>query len=268
VAVANIDQAMVMKVLDPIWTTKTETASRVRGRIEAVLDWATVRGFRRGENPARWRGHLEKALPARTKVQRVQHHAAMAIDAIPGFMAQLRDRSGAGAQCLAFLILTASRYNEAAGARWGEIDLEKRVWTVPAERMKAGREHRVPLSDPTLEILRDRAKLRSGGKRETLVFGSDFRHDAQLSDMTLTAALRRLGRKETVHGFRSTFRDWAAERTSFPREIAEAALAHANADKVEAAYRRSDLFEKRRELMAAWALFCGDEIKGAILANV
>lgn len=252
VAVAEVDQAMVMRVLDPIWLTKTETASRVRGRIEAVLDWAAVRGHRSGENPARWRGHLQKALPPRSKAKRVEHHAAIPFEEMPAFMAMLGERGGAGAHCLAFLILTASRYSEATGARCREIDLARAVWTIPAERMKAGREHRVPLPPAALAIL-ERRRARHGQDPDGLVFESDMRRGARLSDATLTAVLRRLGRSETVHGLRSSFRDWAAERTNFAREVAEAALAHTIGDKVEAAYRRGDLFEKRRRLMEAWA---------------
>lgn len=253
-SVGSVDRAMVLQVLDPLWRQKTETASRLRGRIEAVLDWATVRGLRSGENPARWRGALDKVLPARAKVQRPKHHAAMPYEQAPAFMASLEARRGAGADCLRFLILTAARYGEAAGARWREIDLAAATWTVPAERMKAGRAHRAALSDAAMDLLRDRA-AKHGREPDALVFASDTRPGGQLSDMTLSAILRRSDQPFTVHGFRSTFRDWAAECTNFPREVCEAALAHANADKVEAAYRRSDLFEHRRRLMQAWANF-------------
>lgn len=257
VPVADVDQRMVMRILDPIWATKTETASRVRGRIESILDWASVRGFRNGENPARWRGHLQKALPARSKINRVRHHAALPYDQIPEFFDRLTERMGAGADCLRFLILTASRYSEAAGATCGEVSLEKALWTVPAERMKAGRDHRVPLSEAALLLAKRRLDADSAMVAEALLFGSDFRQGAQLSDMTLSAVLKRMGHGDiTVHGFRSTFRDWCAETTAYPGEVAEAALAHVVGDKVEAAYRRGDLFDKRRLLMDDWAVYC------------
>ncbi|MGE3249056.1 MAG: tyrosine-type recombinase/integrase [Hyphomonadaceae bacterium] len=249
--VAAIDDGLIMQVLDPIWQTKNETASRLRGRLEAVLDWARVRGFRSGDNPARWRGHLQKALPAPRKSLRVRHHPAMPYAQIAEFMTALRANGSASAQALEFTILTAARTGEAIGADWSEIDLDQCVWTVPAERMKAGREHRVPLSNRAIEILRARAAVQSGGP----VFAN--RRGEPLSNMALLMLLRRLtGRDFTVHGFRSSFRDWAAEQTDFPREVAEAALAHTLEDKVEAAYRRSDLFEKRAALMAAWTDFC------------
>lgn len=254
--VDQVDQAMVMNALDPIWTVKPETASRLRGRIEAILDWASVRGYRKGDNPARWRGHLEKALPARAKTRRIEHHAAVRFSEMPCFWAALAAREGNGADCLKFLVLTAVRSGEARGARWGEIDVGERVWTIPAARMKGGREHRVPLSDPALAVLEARRALsRYRLGTADLVFESDLRAGAALSDMTLGAVLKRMGRSETVHGFRSSFRDWAAERTAFPREVAEQALAHTIGDKVEAAYRRGDLFEKRQRLMAGWAQF-------------
>lgn len=245
--VQAVDVGLVMKAVEPIWTTKPETASRVRGRIESVLDWATARGFRTGENPARWRGHLENLLPARSKVRRVEHHAALPYLEIGAFMVELRQREGMAARALEFAILTAARTGEAIGARWSEIDLDKALWTIPGERMKAGREHRVPLSAPALAIL---AALPREGE---FVFGGE----RPLSQMALLMTLRRMKRTDlTAHGFRSTFRDWAAERTGFPAEVAEMALAHVVGDKVEAAYRRGDLFEKRRQLAEAWAKFC------------
>lgn len=251
VSVGSVDRAMVLKVIEPLWATKTETASRLRGRIEAILDWATARELRTGENPARWRGALEMVLPARSKVQRKKHHPAMPYAEVGAFMADLRSKSAAGADCLQFLILTGARYNEAAGARWGEIDLLAETWTVPADRMKAGKAHRVALSSAAMEILRHRAK--KGTEPGALVFSSDMRKGSPVSDMTLSAYLRRAELPFTVHGFRASFRMWAAEKTAFPREIAEAALAHTNTDRVEAAYQRSDFFEKRRRLMQAWA---------------
>jgi integrase len=241
-----------MKVLEPIWTTKTETASRVRGRIESVLDWAAVRHYRAGENPARWKGHLDHLLPAKAKIQKAGHHAALPYDQIGEFMVALRRHGGTGARALEFAILTAARTGEVIGATWDEIDLDKRLWTIPAERMKAGKEHRVPLSEPALAILRDMEKLRDGD----FVFPGG-KAQRPLSNMALLTTLRRMKRTDvTAHGFRSTFRDWVAEQTNFPHEVAEMALAHAVGDKVEAAYRRGDLFEKRRELMAQWANLC------------
>jgi integrase len=251
VPVGDVDVAMVMKVLEPLWTTKPETAGRVRGRIEAVLDWSKVRGFRAGENPARWRGHLDHLLPARSKVRQVKHHAALPYAELGAFMKELRTNKGTAAAALEFLILTAGRTGEVIGARWPEIDFKSRVWTVPAERMKRGREHRVPLSRPAMAVLE-----RTRGQGADFVFPS-LKAGKPLSNMALLVLLGRMGRGDvTAHGFRSTFRDWAAERTNFPREVAEAALAHAIDDKVEAAYRRGDLFEKRRHLMEAWAEFC------------
>jgi integrase len=251
-AVGEVDTALVAKVLDPIWSTKNETASRIRGRIETVLDWAKTRGHREGENPARWKGHLQHTLPARRKVARVQHHAALPFDEIALFMERLRAMAGVSARALEFAILTAARTGETLGAGWSEIDLVSKVWTVPASRMKAGREHRVPLSDGAMRILRDL----SAGSSGAFVFASSD-DEKPLSNMALLMTLRRVKRSDlTVHGFRSTFRDWAAECTNCSGEVAEAALAHAVGDKVEAAYRRGDLFQKRRELMNAWAAYC------------
>jgi integrase len=246
--VADIDTAAVMRALGPIWNTKTETASRVRGRIEKVLDWATVQGFRTGENPARWRGHLDKLLPKRSKVQKVQHHPALPYAEAPAFMAKLRAQEGIAARALEFLILTATRTGEVIGARWDEFDLEAGSWTIPAERMKAGKEHEVPLSARALEIVQGLAKMRPG----SYVFPGRRPRDP-LSNMALLALLKRMGRSDlTAHGFRSTFSDWAHETTNFPSEVIEMALAHTIRNKVEAAYRRGNLREKRRELMDAW----------------
>jgi integrase len=252
--VQAIDVGMVHKVLDPIWAAKTETASRVRGRIESILDWATVREFRTGDNPARWKGHLENLFPARSKVQKVEHHPALPYAQMGSFMASLKAQERLGALALQFTILTATRTGEAIGARWSEIDLDAGVWTIPGTRMKAGREHRVPLSKAALVILRARQK---SGDKSVFVFPGGSRGRA-ISNMAMLQTLRRMERDDlTVHGFRSTFRDWAAEQTAFAREVAEAALAHTIGDKVEAAYRRGDLFEKRRKLMDAWATYCG-----------
>jgi integrase len=250
--VQAVDVGLVLKAIEPIWTTKPETAGRVRGRIESVLDWAAARGYRQGENPARWRGHLENLLPKKSKVRRVQHHAALPYGEIAGFMVELRQQEGVAARALEFTILTAARTGEVIGARWSELDLNERLWTVPSDRMKAGKEHRVPLSAPALAILEDLAKVRE----------SDFvfpggRHGRPISNMAMLMTLRRMKRDDlTAHGFRSSFRDWAAERTTFPAEVAEMALAHTVSDKVEAAYRRGDLFQKRRQLAEAWAKFC------------
>ncbi len=253
-SVADIDTPAVLAILEPIWLTKTETATRVRGRIEAILDWATVRGYRQGENPARWKGHLDKLLPARSKVQKVEHHPALPYAEITAFMADLRERDGVSASALAFSILTAARSGEVRGARWEEIDLEAGLWRVPAERMKAGKEHRVPLSSGATALLRSIPRIE----------GSPFVFTAprggMLSDMALTSVLRRMGRSDlTQHGFRSTFRDWAGETTAFPREVIEHALAHQLRDKAEAAYQRGDLLRKRAALMQAWSDACGCE---------
>jgi integrase len=250
--VQHVDVSLIAKVLEPIWKTKTETASRLRGRIERVLDWATVRGYRQGDNPARWRGHLDKLLAARSRVQKVRHHPALAYPEMGQFVAALREQESTSALALEFLILTATRTAEVIGATWAEIDFDTAVWTIPAERMKARKEHRVPLSKPALAILKRLHEHRHG---EFVFTGT--KPGRPLSNMALLALLEHMGRTDiTVHGFRSTFRDWAAERTSFPREVAEHALAHSLPDKVEAAYRRGDLFEKRRWLMDVWAKYC------------
>ena len=249
-----IDTALVCKVLEPIWQTKTETANRVRGRIEVILDWAKARGLRQGDNPARWRGHLQFEFPAKSKVNPVRHHAALPYAELPDFMAKLREQEGAGARALEFAILTAARTEEVICATLGEINSAAKVWTVAAERMKAGKEHRKPLSSRALSIVRDAADRETND--DAFIF-SGGKKGKPLSNMAMTAVLRRMGYGHvTVHGFRSTFRDWAAERANFPNEVIEMALAHAVGDKVEAAYRRGDLFEKRRRLMAAWETYC------------
>src|SRR5215472_11007170 len=250
--VAAIDVGLIMKAIEPIWTEKPETASRVRGRIESVLDWAAARGYRQGDNPARWRGHLENLLPNKSKVQRVEHHAALPYVEIAAFMAALREQEGIAARALEFAILTAARTGEVIGARWDEVDVAERLWVIPGERMKAGREHRAALSDAAIAVLEEMRAIRSGD----YVFPGN-RAGRPLSGMAMLMLLRRMGRGElTVHGFRSTFSDWYAERTAFPSEVREMALAHVVGDKVEAAYRRGDLFEKRRQLAEAWAQFC------------
>lgn len=258
--VAEIDPGLVVQTLDPIWATKPETASRVRGRIEAVLDAATVRGFRQGPNPAQWKGNLAHVLPAPAKVRRVEHHAALPIDDMPQFLTALRAREGMAARALEFAILTAARTGEALGARWREIDFDGKIWTVLADRMKAGREHRVPLSDAALAVVnqvRPLALMRDGEPDSTAPVFPGLRRALPLSNMVFLMLLRRIGRGDlTAHGFRSTFSDWAAERAGYPREVVEMALAHAIENRVEAAYRRGDLFQKRRQLMDAWARYC------------
>jgi len=256
--VNQIDSGLVFKVLEPIWTAKPETASRVRQRIEAVLDAATARGHRSGENPARWRGHLDSLLPARAKVQRVQHHPALPYAEIGAFMADLRKQEVLAARAMELLILTATRTTECIAARWSEFDLGQGLWTIPAERIKAGREHRIPLSPAAVALLRKLAET----KVNEFVFPS--RPGKPLSNGALLALLRRMNRSDlTAHGFRSTFRDWAGEQTNFPREVAEMALSHAIGDKVEAAYRRGDLFEKRIALMAEWAAYLNCKVPSA-----
>ena len=248
-----------MAVLQPIWATKTETATRVRSRIEAVLDWARVAGHREGENPARWRGHLSNLLAARAKVQKVRHHPALPYAELPGFVATLKSQVGMSPIALQFLILTATRTSEALKACWAEFDMDEDLWIIPADRMKAGREHRVPLSAEAKTLLLGLEAKKLG---EAVFPG--MRADAPLSNMALLTLLRRMNRSDlTAHGFRSTFRDWAAEQTDAPREVAEMALAHVVSDKVEAAYRRSDLMEKRRSLMHEWGAFCGSNGQAA-----
>ncbi len=254
--VAGIGQDEVLRVLDPIWRTKTETASRLRGRIEQVLDWAKTRGHRQGENPAAWRGHLDKLLPKPEKIAKVKHHAAVSVSQAAVAVTAIKGIEGVSAQALLFQVLTAGRSGEIRGARWSEVDLDARQWDVPAERMKAKRPHRVPLSQQAVDLIK--AMPRHEGC--DLIFPG--RKMQPLSDMSLTACMRRLNLKDAggrvcvPHGFRSTFRDWAAEHTHYPPELAEMALAHAIDNKVEAAYRRGDMLAKRLALMQDWADFC------------
>jgi len=256
----------VLEVLKPIWTTKAETASRVRGRIERVLDAAKAKGLRSGENPARWRGHLSNLLPKRQKLQR-GHHAALPFEKIAAFVAEIRDRDATAARAMEFLILTAARSGEVLGATWGEIDQEAKLWTIPAPRMKAGRDHRVPLTPRALAILEDMAKLRPKEASPGDYVFPGQKPKRPLSVMTLEMLLRRMKREDiTTHGFRSTFRDWAGEKTHFPREIAEAALAHVVGDATERAYRRGDALEKRRKLMEAWGAYCEPKAGGNVVA--
>ncbi len=257
--VSKIEVAHIVQILekDALWSTKTETATRLRGRLEKILDWASVRGYRKEPNPARWKGNLEALLPAPSKVQKRSNFAALPFKDMPRFMPALQGVGGTAARAVEFLILTAARSGEVRGARWEEIDMKSKVWTVPAERMKMKKEHRVPLTKAAILALEIMAPQESG-----LIFqGREKNGEPQpLSDMSLSAVLRRMEYKEpTIHGFRSSFRDWCAECTDYSGEVAEAALAHKIANSVEAAYRRGDLLEKRKDLMTDWAKFCGVE---------
>jgi integrase len=248
-SVAEIDTSLVMRVLEPIWLRTPELATHVRQRVEAILDWATVREYRQGANPARWRGHLDKLLPSKAKVAPVVHHRSLPYDQVAAFLTTLRQREAMAARALEFIILTAARAGEVLGMTWGEVDFATKVWTVPASRMKAGREHRVPLSPAAVALLeklpREGNYVFTGGNRP------------RLSPMAIKMLLIRMNRRDFVtHGFRSSFRDWAAERTAYPSEVAEMALAHRVGNAVELAYRRTDMFERRRRLMADWAAFC------------
>jgi integrase len=263
--VREISTEHAIQVLDKIWRAKPETASRVRGRIEAVLAWATVRGYRQGDNPARWHNHLDQHFPARTKVRAVRHHPALPYTKMGDFMQALRAREGVGARALEFVILTACRVSEAVGAKWSEIDFDSATWTVPAERMKAKRQHRVALSDAALAVLR---KMQEMKHREFVFPGASLR-----KPLTIAAplkVLRDMGRADlTVHGFRSTFRVWSAERTSFPRHVVEAALAHVIGDNAaEQAYLRTDLLDARRPLMQAWAAFCAAPLAEGVVIPI
>lgn len=271
-AVAEIDTGLVVKCLAPIWETKTETASRLRGRIESILGWATTSGYRIGENPARWKGHLDNLLATISKTSRTKHHPSLPWSRMNEFISALKARDGVSARALEFAILTACRSGEARGARWTEFDIERKIWTIPVERMKAKREHEVPLSDSALSILKQIPD------NEELVFTG--MKGQQLSDMSLTAVIRRMngdgrptwvdanGDGITVHGFRSSFRMWAAETTSFPREVAEHALAHQLPDAVERAYQRGSQFSKRAALMAEWADYCDKAKNDATVTSI
>jgi integrase len=272
-SVAAIDTGLVLKVLEPMWPTKSETASRLRGRIEAILDWAKVRQYRTGENPARWRGHLDKLLPRKSKVRTVEHHPALPYGQIGAFMSDLRERDGTAAKALQFTILTVARSDETISMRGDEIDMAEKLWAVPPERMKSKREHRVPLSEPASAIIREMMPAGPEGIGRKYVFPG-AKPGRPLSNMAMIELIRRMnaeravvglpkwvdpkvgGREVVPHGFRSSFREWAAERTTFAREVAEAALAHISGDETERAYQRGDLFDKRRRLMTAWAEFC------------
>ncbi|TVO53173.1 DUF4102 domain-containing protein [Denitromonas halophila] len=255
--VSRIETSHIMKILEPEWLTKTETLSRLRGRIERILDWATVRKYRTGENPARLKGHLEALLPPRSRLKVEKHFTALPYAEMAPFMTDLRKQEGIAAKACEFAILTAARSGEVRGATWSEIDMDAALWTIPAERMKAAREHRVTLSKEALSLLRTMQELSTDPQ---LIFpGRDA--GRPLSDMSLTAVLKRMKRPVTMHGFRSSFRDWAAEISNYPKEMADMALAHKVADKVEAAYRRGDMVQKRRAMMQDWADYC--EVKDA-----
>ena len=260
--VAAVNTALVLKILEPIWKEKTATASRLRGRIENVLSWAAVRKYRSGDNPARWKGHLDQLLVKPSKIATVEHLAALPYQEIGAFMQELRKQEGIGAAALEFAILTAARSGEVRGATWNEIDLEARTWTILGSRMKAGKDHLVPLSGAAVAVIERMKECRLGDH----VFPG-MKEGAPLSEMTMVEVLRRMGRHDlTVHGFRSTFRDWAAESTAYPSEMAEMALAHSIGNKVEAAYRRGNLLDKRRRMMADWAKHCAKPLQaGAVL---
>ena len=258
VVVAEISTPMILEILRPIWTEKVETANRLRGRIETILSWAKVQGYRTGDNPAEWKGHLDQILPARTKIKKTVHHAAMPYKEIPAYFKTLHGIEGSGAFALEFAILNASRAGEILNATWMEIDFEEKLWIIPASRMKAAREHRIPLTDEAIELLHKLPgyTLDKELRDECYLFPSSSNRKA-LSNMAMTAVLRRTGKGEfTQHGFRSAFRDWAAEVVHYPREVIEHALAHKLADEVEAAYQRGDLLDKRRQLMKDWSAYC------------
>ena len=257
-----IDTALVMRILEQdvdgasLWTARPETAARLRGRLEAILDWAKVRGYRDGDNPARWRGHLDKLLPKRSKVRKVEHHAALPYDEMPGFVTALTAQEGVAARALAFAIFCASRTGEVLGATWQEIDFRERVWTVPGTRMKSGKAHRAALSEQAIAVLEGMRANRERSDAKAFIFPG-ARHGRPLSNMAFLMLMRRMGCTDlTAHGFRASFKTWAGEETSFPRDVIERALAHVIGNKAEQAYDRGDLFQKRRGLMEAWELFC------------
>jgi integrase len=253
-SVADVDTVLVRKVLEPIWQSKPETAGRLRGRIERVLSFAKAQGLRSGENPARWKGHLDNLLPRVSKIKNVRHHPALPYLELPGFLQELRNRNSISTCALEFTILTAVRTSEAINSRWSEIDLAEKTWTVPPERMKTGKEHRVPLSERAIEVLK--GLPREKGSELVFIGG---REGAPLSNMAMLECLRELRPGLTVHGFRSTFRTWAAERTNYPHHVCEQALAHIIPDAVVRSYQRGDLFEKRRRLMHEWSRYCGQK---------
>lgn len=267
VPIQQVDTGLVLRVLQPIWTTKTETATRVRQRIETVIDFCKARGQFQGENPARLDGHLSELLPKARKIKRVEHHPALPFSEINAFVVELRKKGGTAALALEYMILTAARTGEVVGARWAEINLEKRVWTIPSERMKAGKEHRVPLNERAVEILK---ALQQTATNSYLFPGWKANTDIGLSNGAMLALMKGMPdyKQYTPHGFRSTFRDWCAERTNYPNEVVEMALAHAITNQVEAAYRRGDLFEKRARLMADWGKFVDALVKPATVRGL
>jgi integrase len=252
-SVADIDTPLVLRVLEPIWHKTPETASRLRGRIENVLAWATVRGYRKGDNPARWEAHLDQALPKRSRIAVVNHHAAMDYHILPSFMQALRAHERVAALALQFLIMTAARTGSVLDAHWSEIDLEQKIWVIPASHMKSGREHKVPLTPQAIALLNQLPRDATSADGYLFV---GARAGAPLSSMAITRLMLRMKQEVVPHGFRSTFRTWAAEQTNFPREVAEACLAHTISDKVERVYARTSFFDKRRKLMEAWVRYC------------
>ncbi len=260
--VDRIELAHIVQILEPIWTTKTETATRLRGRIESVLTWATVSGFRKGENPARWKGNLDAVLPKPGKLQKVQHHKAVPWQQAALFMVDLRQCKGTAAKALEFLILTATRSGEVRGAQWQELDLQAKIWTIPSERMKAGKEHVIPLCDDAVNLLKELPRFEGND----LIFPAA--RGSQLSDMTLSAVMRRMKVDATPHGFRSTFLDWCSESTNYPNEVAEMALAHTISDSVERAYRRGDLLAKRKHLMDDWCRYLNNPVPSGLVVPI
>lgn len=261
-SVNEIELPNILKVLEPIWQEKTETATRLRQRLEHILNWATVSGHRKGDNPARWSGHLDAVLPKPSKVHKKKHHAALPWQEIGAFMAKLKKKQGMAARALEWIILTACRSGEVRFATWDEIDMENRAWTIPADRMKAGKEHKIPLTDDAVKLLEALPRF----QESNYIFPAA--RGGALSDMAVSMVCRRMKIKAVPHGFRSTFRDWCAENTNFPREVAEMALAHTVGNAVEAAYRRGDLFIKRRKLMEAWSGLCNKVQAGATVTPI
>ena len=258
VPVRDIELPHIKAVLDPIWQTKTETANRVRARVENILGWCAVHGYRSNENPAKWQGYLDEVYPSPEKIKKKGHHAALSVDALPGFMTDLQKRTGTASRAMEFLILTASRTNEVIGDKrigkpgitWQEIDLQAKVWTVPADRMKSGKAHKVPLTDAAMDLINSMEP----GAPDALLFAGP-KGDIP-SNNFLSALLKRMDQPVTAHGFRSTFKDWARERTAYADEVSELALAHVNSDATRAAYARSELLDKRRQLMGDWEQYC------------
>ncbi len=261
--VDQVSTELVLKAIRPIWYEKTETADRVRSRVENILDWAKIKGYRNEENPARWRGHLSFLLPSASKTKKVNHHKALSHHEIGNFLCELRKSDGVSARALEFCILTATRTGEVLHAKWSEISFENETWTIPASRMKSEKEHRVPLSTEAISILAGVARHSTG----EYIFTSLGR-DRPMSTNSMLMTLRNIENEVTVHGFRSTFRDWTAEKTAFAREVCEAALAHVVLNKTEAAYRRGDLFLKRKKLMNEWASYCNHPKAPSAIAHI